>query len=116
MLTGGAVLLEPKQNLFVTAPADYMSAIIAQIQSRRGQIVEVNQEGEAIVVKAKVPVAEMFGFANEIRSASQGRAVWYYEYAGYERLPTGLQPTTIASIRKRKGEPETPPTAKDFVD
>ncbi|MEM0475887.1 MAG: hypothetical protein QW343_03780, partial [Candidatus Norongarragalinales archaeon] len=76
----------------------------------------VNQEGEAIVIKAKVPVSEMFGFANEIRSASQGRAVWYYEYAGYERLPQNLQAPTIAAIRKRKGEPETPPTAKDFMD
>jgi elongation factor 2 len=93
-----------------------MSAIIAQIQSRRGQIAEVNQEGEALIIKAKVPVSEMFGFANEIRGASQGRAIWYYEYAGYEKLPAGLQPTTIASIRKRKGEPETPPTARDFMD
>ena len=116
MLLGGAVLQEPKQNLFVTAPADYMSAIIAQIQSRRGQIGDVTQEGEALVIKAKVPVAEMFGFANEIRSASQGRAIWYYEYAGYEKLPAGLQPQTIASIRKRKGEPETPQTARDFMD
>ncbi len=116
MLLGGAVLLEPKQNLFVTAPADYMSAIIAQIQSRRGQISEVNQEGESLVIKAKVPVSEMFGFANEIRGASQGRAIWYYEYAGYERLPAGLQPTTISSIRKRKGEPETPPSARDFME
>ncbi|MFH0973588.1 MAG: elongation factor EF-2 [Candidatus Micrarchaeota archaeon] len=116
MLLGGAVLLEPKQNLFVTAPADYMSAIIAQIQSRRGQIAEVNQEGEALIIKAKVPVSEMFGFANEIRGASQGRAIWYYEYAGYERLPAGLQSTTITSIRKRKGEPETPPSARDFME
>ncbi len=116
MLLAGAVLQEPKQNLFVTAPVDYMSSIIAQIQSRRGQIGEVNQEGEALVIKAKVPVSEMFGFANEIRSASQGRAVWYYEYAGYEKLPAGLQPQTISSIRKRKGEPETPPTARDFMD
>jgi len=116
MLQAKCVLLEPKQNLFVNAPADYMSAIISQIQSRRGQVSNIEQEGEAISITAKVPVATMFGFANEIRGASQGRAVWYYEYAGYEKLPDSLQAQVIAQIRKRKGEPEVPPTWKDFLD
>ncbi len=116
MLYAKAVLLEPKQKLFVTSPTDYMSGIISQIQSRRGQILEIKQEGEGVTIEAKVPVSSMFGFANEIRGASQGRAAWYYEYAGYEPVPSGMQAPTIASIRKRKGEPENAPTAKDFMD
>jgi elongation factor 2 len=116
MVYAKTVLLEPKQKLFVSAPAEYMSGVIAQIQGRRGQILDVQQEGEAIAINAKVPVAQMFGFANEIRGASQGRAVWYYEYAGYEKLPEQLQASVVTQIRKRKGEPETPPTAKDFLD
>ncbi|MFH1106261.1 MAG: elongation factor EF-2 [Candidatus Micrarchaeota archaeon] len=116
MLMAGCALLEPKQFLFVNAPADYLSNITIKIQGRRGQIVSIEQEGEAVAVKAKIPVAEMFGFANEIRSSTQGRAVWYYEYAGYERLSADMQAKTILQIRKRKGEPETPPTAKDFLE
>lgn len=117
MLMAKTILLEPKQKLVVQAPADYMSGIIAQIQGRRGQILNIEQEeGEVMTINAKVPVAEMFGFASEIRSASQGRAVWYSEYAGYERMPPELQARTVTSIRKRKGEPETPPTARDFLD
>ncbi|OIO26231.1 elongation factor EF-2 [Candidatus Micrarchaeota archaeon CG1_02_55_22] len=116
MIMAGTVLMEPKQKLFINAPADYMSAIINSVQGRRGQIVDMQQEGEAIAVQAIVPVAAMFGFASDIRGASQGRAVWYYEYAGYEKLPASQQGPTIAAIRKRKGEPENPPTAKDFID
>ncbi|MFH1056456.1 MAG: elongation factor EF-2 [Candidatus Micrarchaeota archaeon] len=116
MVYAKTVLLEPKQKLFVSSPVEYLSNIIAQIKSRRGDIIATTQEGESITVDAKVPVAMMFGFANEIRGATSGRAAWYYEYAGYEPVPAGLQASTIASIRKRKGEPETPPTAKDFMD
>jgi len=116
MLYSKCVLLEPKQKLFVNSPNDYMSAIISLIQARRGQILNITQEGETVSIESKVPVAEMFGFANEIRGASQGRAAWYYEYAGYEKLPESLQAQVIAQIRKRKGEPSTPPTAKDFLD
>jgi len=116
MLHAQCALLEPKQKLVVNSPSEYMSGIINQIQGRRGQIQDMIQEGEAVNIEAKVPVAEMFGFASEIRSASQGRAVWYTEYAGYEKLPTELQNRVVTQIRKRKGEPENPPTAKDFLD
>ncbi len=116
MLMAGCALLEPKQFLFVNAPADYLGNITTKIQGRRGIIMSIEQEGEAVAVKAKVPVSEMFGFANEIRGATQGRAVWYYEYAGYERLSAELQNRVVLQIRKRKGEPETPPTAKDFLE
>lgn len=110
------LLLEPKQKLVVQAPSDYMSSIIGQIQGRRGQIEDIQQEGEIMTITSKVPVAEMFGFATDIRGASQGRAAWYYEYAGYERMPAELMARTILAIRKRKGEPEVAPTAKDFMD
>ncbi|HLD75911.1 MAG TPA: hypothetical protein VI874_02745, partial [Candidatus Norongarragalinales archaeon] len=116
MLQADPVLMEPKQKLFVNVPSEYMSGVINLIQGRRGQILDMQQEGEAMNISSKVPVANMFGFASDIRGVSQGRAAWYYEYAGYERLPSGLQGQTITQIRKRKGEPETPPTARDFMD
>ncbi|MFA6048789.1 MAG: elongation factor EF-2 [Candidatus Micrarchaeia archaeon] len=116
MLQAKCVLMEPKQKLVVTAPQDYLSGIINQIQGRRGQVLEIGQEGEVVTVNGKVPVSEMFGFSNEIRSATQGRASWYYDYSGYEKMPSELQARTVLSIRKRKGEPEVAPTAKDFLD
>ncbi len=116
MLSAKPILLEPKQKLVVNTPSEYMSGIISQVQGRRGQIIDMQQEGESVNLTAKVPVSEMFGFASEIRGASQGRAVWYTEYAGYEKMPQELQNKTILSIRKRKGEPEQLPTAQFFMD
>ncbi len=116
MLQAGCVLMEPKQKLFVSTPSEYMSGVINLIQGRRGQVLDMQQEGEAVNISSKVPVSSMFGFASDIRGASQGRAAWYYEYAGYEKLPNSLLTQIITAIRKRKGEPETPPTAKDFMD
>ncbi len=115
-LNASPVLLEPKQKLVVNTPNEYMSSVINQVQGRRGQVNEMQQEGEALNISAKVPVSKMFGFASEIRGASQGRAVWYTEFAGYEKMPVNLQNETILSIRKRKGEPDQLPTASFFMD
>jgi elongation factor 2 len=116
MLLAKAHLLEPKQKLVVNVPSEYLGNIITLVNGRRGQVLEIEQEGEISTVTGKVPVSEMFGFASTIRGATQGRAAWYYEYAGYEKLPTDLQAKTVTSIRKRKGEPEQVPTAKDFME
>ena len=108
MLLAGIRLLEPKQKLLVQAPQDYMSAIISQIQGRRGQVLNIEQEGEIVTVNATVPVAEMFGFSNSIRGATQGRAIWYTEYAGFEPLNKELQQKIVYQVRERKGEPTRP--------
>jgi len=116
MLLSGVVLLEPKQKLLVQAPQEYLSAIISQIQGRRGQMGDINQEEDVVTVNGKVPVADMFGFANDIRGATQGRAIWYTEYAGYERVPAELQKRLVPEIRERKGEPKEPPSPQTFMD
>jgi elongation factor 2 len=67
-------------------------------------------------VVAKVAVAELFGFGNDIRSATQGRAIVYQEYAGYEPLPKDLVAKTVKQIRERKGEPPDVPSPQDFMD
>ncbi len=116
LLQAGITLLEPKQKLFVQVPQEYMSSVITQIQGKRGQILEIEQDGEIVNINAKVPVAEMFGFANILRGVTQGRAVWYYEYYGYEKLPRELQDKIVRQIRKRKGEPENPPDPSFFME
>jgi elongation factor 2 len=116
MLIAGTVLLEPKQKLLVQAPQEYMGPIIAQVQARRGQILDIQQEEEVVTLTAKVPVSDMFGFSDDIRGATQGRALWYYEYAGFERLPKDLQDKIVGQIRERKGDKKDPPTPQDFMD
>ncbi|MFQ6135945.1 MAG: elongation factor EF-2 [Candidatus Hydrothermarchaeales archaeon] len=103
MMNARATLLEPKQKVFIQVPQDYMGAATRELQSRRGQILDMKQEGDLVMIEAKCPVAEMFGFASDIRSATEGRALWSTEHAGFEKLPVELQPQVIKDIRVRKG-------------
>jgi elongation factor 2 len=97
------VLLEPVQKVFINVPQDYMGSSTREVQNRRGQIIDMGQEGDMATLESKVPVAEMFGFAGDIRSAAEGRCLWSTENAGFERLPKELQKTIIREIRNRKG-------------
>jgi elongation factor 2 len=103
MVEAKSVLLEPKQKVFIHVPNDYMGGAIREVQSRRGQILEMKQEQDMTIVEAKNPVAELFGFASGIRSATEGRALWATEHAGFERVPPELQDKLINEIRTRKG-------------
>lgn len=96
-------LLEPLQKVFINTPQDYMGSSTREIQNRRGQIVDMGQEGDMAAIESKVPVAEMFGFAGDIRSATEGRCLWSTENSGFERLPRELQKQIIKEIRQRKG-------------
>ncbi|MEM3252975.1 MAG: hypothetical protein QXH69_03270, partial [Candidatus Micrarchaeaceae archaeon] len=117
MLISGVELLEPKQKYTINTPQEYMSDIIGMLQSKRGQILEVQQENEQATIIAKMPVAEVIkGFSNTLRSLTKGRAIWYMEYAGYEKLPSDLQEQVVREIRKRKGQPPEPPTPQQFLD
>ncbi len=109
-------LLEPKQNVFVRVPEDYLGAANGEMSRRRGQILDMKQEGDSVEVTAKVPVAEMFGFANDIRSATQGRVLWSTENAGFEKLPGELQRKIVGEIRQRKGLKAELPTPQDYVE
>ncbi len=103
MMMADPTLLEPVQKVFINTPTDYMGSVTKEILNRRGQIVDMPTEGDMVNVEAKVPVAEMFGFAGEIRSATQGRCLWSTENSGFERLPRELQDQIIRQIRERKG-------------
>ncbi|MBQ2961702.1 elongation factor EF-2 [Methanobrevibacter sp.] len=103
MMMADPTLLEPVQKVFINTPTDYMGSVTKEILNRRGQIIDMPTEGDMVNVEAKVPVAEMFGFAGEIRSATQGRCLWSTENSGFERLPRELQSQIIRQIRERKG-------------
>ncbi len=97
------MLLEPKQKVVLNLPQDVMGSAIAEVQSRRGDVEDITQDGDQVAITSKAPVAEMFGFATAIRSATQGRVLWSYENAGFHRIPRELQPEIVTQIRTRKG-------------
>jgi elongation factor 2 len=103
MCQGNRVLYEPIQKVFINVPQDQMGNAIREIQQRRGIIEDMKQEGDMAVVQGKCPVAEMFGFAASIRSATSGRALWSTENVGFEPMPREEQEKIVLQIRQRKG-------------
>ena len=103
MCQGNRVLLEPIQKVYVNVPTELVGSVTRELQQRRGLIVDMEQEEYQTIIHAKAPVAEMFGFASAIRSATGGRVLWSTENAGYERVPRELQPQIVRQIRERKG-------------
>jgi elongation factor 2 len=115
ILMAGDVLLEPKQKVFVNVPQTLMGNATQQIQGRRGQILDIHSEGDVAVIVGKAPVAEMFGFAGDLRSATEGRAIWSTELAGFEVLTQSLQPEVVKQIRQRKGLKAELPKPQDYI-
>lgn len=116
MLMAGTTLLEPKQKVLIQCPQEYGGDVINMTNGRRGQLLSMEQEGETVTINTVLPVAEMFGFSNALRGVTQGRAIWYQEYYGYEKLPKELLNKVVSEVRKRKGDKPEPPTPQDFLD
>jgi elongation factor G len=95
----GPVLLEPIMNVEVVCPADYMGDILGDLSSRRGKIGGMTQRGEAQVIGASVPLAEMFGYSTTLRSQSQGRAVYSMEFSHYEEVPKSKAEEIISKVK-----------------
>ncbi|MGH7586436.1 MAG: elongation factor G [Gemmatimonadales bacterium] len=90
------VLLEPIMEVEVVAPSDYLGDVIGDLSSRRGKIGGMTQRGEAQVVNAHVPLAEMFGYSTVLRSLSQGRAVYSMQFDHYEEVPKSVAEAIIS--------------------
>ncbi len=103
MIRARTVLMEPMQRSHVSVPNDWLGPVTREITNRRGIIEDMPSEGEATTVIGTLPVAETFGFSNDIRAASQGRAVWNSENTGFEILPPQLFDKVVGEIRTRKG-------------
>ncbi len=116
MLDGDVSIYEPMQSVYIEVPNSYMGSVTRDIQSRRGEIESMEQEDEMVTVRGKAPVAETFGFAGDIRSATEGKALWSTEQAGFEELPNNLEDEIIIEIRERKGMKPERPSMEDFMD
>jgi elongation factor 2 len=103
MLQATPVLFEPLQTLQIEAPLNYMGSLSKLIQNKRGQLLDMQQEGNRLVIKAKIPVAESFGLTSELRSATGGRGSYYVIDQLFEKLPYELQDKIARQIRERKG-------------
>jgi elongation factor G len=84
---GDPVLLEPIMDVEVVTPEEYLGTVVGELSSRRGKVGGITQRGEARVVGASVPLAEMFGYSTTLRSLSQGRAVYTMQFSHYEEVP-----------------------------
>ncbi len=109
MLMAEASLLEPKQIIRIDVPSELMGAALKEVQGRRGQVLEINEERGVAIIKAKVPVAEMFGFDSALKSATGGRGFYSLIDIVFEKLPKELQNNVVLKIRKRKGLKEEIP-------
>ena len=103
MVLGDRQLLEPIQKVTVNVPQEILAGATRELQRRRGEILDMTNVGDLQTVVAKVPVAEMFGFASDIRSATAGKVLWSTESMGFEPIPSELQPKVVAEIRQRRG-------------
>ncbi len=84
---GGSVLLEPIMKVEVTTPEDYTGSVMGDLLGRRGQVQGQDMRGNAVVINAMVPLANMFGYVNQLRSFSQGRANYTMQFDHYEQVP-----------------------------
>jgi len=103
MCLGDRMLLEPFQKATVNVPQEVLAGATRELQRRRGEILDMTNVGDLQTIVAKVPVAEMFGFASDIRSATGGKVLWATESLGFEPVPVELQGKVVAEIRQRRG-------------
>ncbi|OQX86576.1 MAG: elongation factor EF-2, partial [Candidatus Omnitrophica bacterium 4484_70.2] len=103
MINSSPKILEPVQIIRVDVPEELIGEAMNEIQNRRGQVLNVETELGASIVKAKVPVAEMFGFEGALKSATQGKGFYSLIEIIFEPLPSSLEEEVIGKIRKRKG-------------
>jgi elongation factor G len=97
----GVKLLEPIMSVEVTTPEEYMGDVIGDLNARRGRVEGMNQRGNSQVIKAQVPMSEMFGYATDLRSKTQGRATYSMQFHSYQDVPDSIADEIVAH---RRGE------------
>jgi len=116
VLMASPSLLEPVQKVFISVPQAQMGAAVREIQGRRGVINDIQTEGDMTIIEGQAPVAELFGFASDIRGATEGRALWNTEFLGFFPVPASMQNEIVINIRKRKGLKAEIPRPSDFLE
>jgi len=100
----GAQLMEPMMRVEVTTPEDYMGDVIGDINSRRGMVAELGERGNMKTVRAKVPLANMFQYVSDLRSATKGRASYQMQLDSYELVPPNVEKEIMAKYKGNTGD------------
>jgi elongation factor 2 len=116
ILLGEPIVLEPILKLEVRVPQEFMGGATKVIQGRRGKIVNMEADEDIVILKALLPVANSFGLAAELRSETEGRAIWGTQFDKFERLPKELQNQVVSETRKRKGLKPEPPRPEEYME
>jgi elongation factor G len=98
----GPVLLEPIMKVEVTTPEEYMGDVMGDLSARRGKIEGMTQRSDAQVIRAMVPLAEMFGYATSMRSMTQGRAIYNMEFSHYAEVPKSISDQIIEKFKGKE--------------
>jgi len=93
------VILEPIMAVEVVTPEDYMGDVMGDLSSRRGRIEGMEAQGNAQVIRAQVPLSEMFGYSTDLRSRTQGRATYTMQFALYQEVPGNVSAEIIKRVR-----------------
>jgi elongation factor 2 len=115
-LTANPVILEPIYRIQVSVPVQWVGQVSSLLNRKRGRILSSEQKGALLAVDGYIPVAETFGLAADLRSATSGHAFWQSQFDHWERVPESLAKEVIAEIRNRRGLPPEIPDAKRFID
>merc|ERR1711939_940559 len=102
----GAQLMEPVMKVDVTTPEEHMGDVIGDINSRRGMVAELAERGNMKVVRAKVPLANMFQYVSALRSATKGRASYAMQLDSYEVVPPNVEKEIMAKYKGNTGDDE----------
>ncbi len=114
-LTGSPTLLEPILKIDVKVPQEQLSGVLSVITKHRGKIVSMEQQGLIMRVFGEIPVSETFGLADDMRTATQGRAFWATQFERWAPVPQGMLEDLVMKIRERKGLPKRIPKPEDYV-
>ncbi|KYH41048.1 MAG: translation elongation factor aEF-2 [Candidatus Bathyarchaeota archaeon B63] len=115
-LTGDPIILEPIYRIQVSVPAQWVGQVSSLLNRKRGRILSSEQKGALLAVDGYIPVAETFGLAADLRSATSGHAFWQSQFNHWERVPESIAKEVINEIRSRRGLPPEIPDAKRFID
>jgi elongation factor 2 len=115
-LTADSVLLEPVYKMQVSVPSQWIGEVSSLMTRKRGRILSSGQKGAGLGVDGYIPVAETFGLAADLRSATSGHAFWQNQFDHWEKVPESIAGEIIAGIRKRRGLPPDVPKASKFID
>jgi len=93
-----SVLLEPVMDVEVITPEEYMGDVMGDLNSRRGHIKGIEPRKDAQVIRARVPLAEMFGYATTVRSMTQGRALYTMQFSHYAEVPQSISDSIVEKV------------------